>query len=229
MSLLEKMENNLQGEQDFLTGRLRIGSLNQFGKQHLAGWIAEFAKQYPHLNIELLLSDSKVDLMEQELDFSFQIEVPLEIDYCSVPLIQGKKIYCASPEYFKKFGIPDNPYSLADHHCLCLIRNRHTFSEWPFMENGKNTIVKVSPQLSSSSSEIVHQWVLAGQGIAYKLNWDIQADLSSGKIVECLTEFNPLHRNLYMVYRENNSTQLKYKYFIDFIKNKFLILRNSVL
>lgn len=97
------------------------------------------------------------------------------------------------------------------------------------MENGKNTIVKVSPQLSSSSSEIVHQWVLAGQGIAYKLNWDIQADLSSGKIVECLTEFNPLHRNLYMVYLENNSTQLKYKYFIDFIKNKFLILKNSVL
>ncbi len=105
--------------------------------------------------------------MEQELDFSFQIEVPLEIDYCSVPLIQGKKIYCASPEYFKKFGIPDNPYSLADHHCLCSDqKSADTFSEWPFMENGKNTIVKVSPQLSSSSSEIVHQWVLAGQGIA---------------------------------------------------------------
>lgn len=227
LSLLEKMENNLQGEQDFLTGRLRIGSLNQFGKQHLAGWITEFAEQYPHLKIELLLSDSKVDLMEQELDFSFQIEVPLEIDYFSVPLIQGKKIYCASPEYFHNFGIPDSPYSLTDHHCLCLIRNRHTFSEWPFMENGKNTVVKVSPQLASSSSEIVHQWVLAGKGIAYKLNWDIQADLSSGKIVECLADFNPLHKNLYMVYLENNYTQLKYKYFIDFIKNKFGILTNN--
>jgi len=97
------------------------------------------------------------------------------------------------------------------------------------MENGKNRVVKVSPQLASSSSEIVHQWVLAGNVIAYKLNWDIQGDLSSGKIVECLVDFNPLHKNLYMVYLENNSTQPKYKYFIDFIKNKFGILTNNAL
>ncbi len=59
-------------------------------------------------------------------------------------------------------------------------------------------------------------------GHCYKLNWDIQADpLSSGKIVECLTEFNPLHRNLYMVYRENNSTQLNTSISLILLKINF--------
>lgn len=221
VSLIEKMENNLQAEQEFLTGRLRIACLNQFGKQYLAGWIAEFNQLYPHLKIELLLSDSKVDLMEQELDFSFQIEVPLELDYCAIPLIEGKKIYCASPEYLDRFGIPLNPYDLRDHRCLCLIRNRHTFNDWPFWDNGKNLNIKVTPYLSSDSSEVVHNWVLNGLGIAYKLNWDIQKDIASGAIIECLETFNPLHKNLYLVYLANNQSQLKYIHFIDFIENKF--------
>jgi DNA-binding transcriptional LysR family regulator len=220
VSLIENMESNLQGQQDFLTGRLRIGSLNQFGKQRLAGWITEFAEQYPYLKIELLLSDSKVDLMEQELDFSFQIEIPLEADYMSVPVIQGKKIYCASPSYFQKYGKPANPQSLSDHQCLCLIRNRHTFNEWPFIDSGKNNIIKVTPYLASNSSEIIHKWALDGKGIAYKLNWDIKDDLDSGKLVECLEDFNPLHKSLYMVYLENNYTQPKIKYFADFIVKK---------
>jgi DNA-binding transcriptional LysR family regulator len=220
VSLIDKMENNLQAEQEFLTGRLRIACLNQFGKQYLAGWIAEFNQLYPHLKIELLLSDSKVDLIEQELDFSFQIEVPLELDYCAIPLIEGKKIYCASPEYLDRFGIPLNPYDLRDHRCLCLIRNRHTFNDWPFIDNGKNLNIKVPPYLSSDSSEIVHNWVLNGLGIAYKLNWDIEKDLASGVIIECLEAFNPLHKNLYLVYVTNNHPQLKHTYFIEFIKNK---------
>jgi DNA-binding transcriptional LysR family regulator len=220
VSLIEKMENNLQAEQEFLTGRLRIACLNQFGKQYLANWIAEFNQLYPHLKIELLLSDSKVDLIEQELDFSFQIEVPLELDYCAMPLIEGKKIYCASPEYLERFGNPLNPYELRDHRCLCLIRNRHTFNDWPFMDNGKNLNIKVTPYLSSDSSEIVHNWVLNGLGIAYKLNWDIQKDISSGAIIECLETFNPLHKNLYLVYLVNSQSQLKHSYFIEFIKNK---------
>ncbi|OUY06234.1 LysR family transcriptional regulator [Acinetobacter populi] len=221
--LIENMENTLQSEQDFLTGKLRIGSLNQFGKQHLAGWITEFAEQYPYLKIELLLSDSRVDLMEQELDFSFQIEVPLEADYFSLPIIRGQKIYCASPEYFQKFGKPENPHHLTDHQCLCLIRNRHTFNDWPFMDSGKNTVIKVTPHLTSNSSEIIHKWALDGMGIAYKLNWDIREDLASGTLIECLDKFNPLHKNLYMVYLRNNYTQPKFRYFIDFIMKKIKI------
>ncbi|GAA5012466.1 LysR family transcriptional regulator [Acinetobacter puyangensis] len=218
--LIENMENNLQSEQDFLTGKLRIGSLNQFGKQHLAGWIAEFSEQYPYLKIELLLSDSRVDLMEQELDFSFQIEVPLEADYFSLLIIRGQKIYCASPEYFQKFGKPENPHHLTDHQCLCLIRNRHTFNDWPFMDSGKNIVIKVTPHLISNSSEIIRKWALDGMGIAYKLNWDIREDLASGTLIECLDKFNPMHKNLYMVYLRNNYTQPKFRYFIDFIMKK---------
>ena len=81
--------------------------------------------------------------------------------------------------------------------------------------------IKATPYLSSNSSDVVHNWVLNGLGIAYKLNWDIQKDIASGAIIECLETFNPLHKNLYLVYLANNQSQLKYIHFIDFIENKF--------
>lgn len=162
-----------------------------------------------------------MDLIEEELDFSFQIEIPTASDLCAITLVQGKKIYCASPKYLQKFGMPQHPQEIVHHHCLCLIRNRHTFNEWTFQEANNVIHMKVLPQLASNSSEIVHQWVLNGLGIAYKLNWDIQADLSSGKIIECLAEFNPAHKNLYLVYQANKATQAKHQSFLNFIKEKF--------
>ncbi|MHA3049997.1 LysR family transcriptional regulator [Acinetobacter sp. ANC 4639] len=218
--LIENMENTLQSGQEVLNGILRIGSLIQFGKGHLAGWITEFSTQHPNLKIELILSDSKTDLLEQELDFSFQIEAPVGIEYGVMQVFQGKKIYCASPEYLQKYGIPSHPKDLIEHNCICLIRNRHTFNEWSFMDYDHEISIKVSPKLASDSSDIVRQWVLDGLGIAYKLNWDIHPDLVSGKIVECLEEFNPFKKSLYLVYLRDQAKYSKYLAFLNFIHEK---------
>lgn len=220
VQLIENMENSLQSEQEILSGDLRIGCLIQFGKRHLASWITEFAQQHPNLKIELILSDSRADLIEQELDFSFQIEVPAGIEYGVKPVFQGKKIYCASPGYLKKYGTPQHPKDLIEHNCICLIRNRHTFNEWTFMDANNEITMKVSPQLASDSSDIVRQWVLDGVGIAYKLNWDIQADLASGQILECLEDFNPFQKNLYLVYLADKAKRSKHLAFLNFIMQK---------
>lgn len=86
--------------------------------------------------------------------------------------------------------------------------------------------IKVSPKLASDSSDIVRQWVLDGLGIAYKLNWDIQNDLVSGKIVECLEEFNPFKKNLYLVYLRDQAKYAKYLAFLNFIHEKSLQLKH---
>jgi DNA-binding transcriptional LysR family regulator len=60
---------------------------------------------------------------------------------------------------------------------------------WIFQDQGKRFEVIVNGTLSTTSGEVVHDWVRAGTGISLKAAWDLQPELAAGKIVQCLSEF----------------------------------------
>jgi DNA-binding transcriptional LysR family regulator len=59
---------------------------------------------------------------------------------------------------------------------------------WLFQDHGKRFEVIVNGTLSTTSGEVVHDWVRAGKGIALKAAWDLQSELTAGTIVQCLSE-----------------------------------------
>ena len=60
---------------------------------------------------------------------------------------------------------------------------------WVFQKNGLRFEATVSGSLTTSSGEVMHDWVRAGMGIALKASWDLQPDLAAGTIVQCLEPY----------------------------------------
>ncbi len=56
-------------------------------------------------------------------------------------------------------------------------------------DQGKRFEVVVSGTLTTTSGEVVHDWVRAGKGIALKADWDLQPELREGSIVPCLGDY----------------------------------------
>lgn len=73
----------------------------------------------------------------------------------------------------------------------------------------------------STSSEVVFDWILQGQGIGIKGSWDIEDDLSSGRLVECLPEYACDPADLYLVYASKRHLPLRVRAFIDFLTERF--------
>jgi DNA-binding transcriptional LysR family regulator len=198
-------------------GHIRVGALLEIGRRRFAPLIAEFCKQYPRVSVELVLSDSQIDVVGEELDVGLLADQPTDGNLISRQLISSRRVVCASPEYIAKHGVPERPEDLQRHDCIRLIRGRHIFDRWTFLENNKPQEVRVQGTLLTNNAEVMHGWVLMGCGLALKALWDIGDELRDGRLVEVLAPFAYNEINLYAVYPTRTHLPPRVRVFIDFV------------
>jgi DNA-binding transcriptional LysR family regulator len=170
-------------------GMLRIGAPMELGRRLVAPLITEFRTKFPHVQVHFVLSDSGLDVIDDGLDVALRVGLPSDSSVIVKKILTAKRITCASPAYFKQHGIPSNPGDLLQHDCIRLVRGRRVMDAWVFQEQGKRFEVVVNGTLTTTSGEVVHDWVRAGSGIALKADWDLQAELRDGLIVPCLSDY----------------------------------------
>jgi DNA-binding transcriptional LysR family regulator len=198
-------------------GSLRVGAPMQIGRQLIAPLISRFADKYPGISIQLVLSDSGLEAVEDELDIAIRIGLPSEQDVVARKLLDGRRLVCAAPEYLRRHGAPEVPEDLLKHNCIRLVRDRHIFDRWIFEQDGQRRAVQVRGTLSTTSGEVVYGWALAGHGIAMKASWDIRADLRDGRLVECLAAYSCDTIALYVVFATRRHMPPRMRVFIDFM------------
>jgi DNA-binding transcriptional LysR family regulator len=197
-------------------GHIRVGAPLEIGRRRLAPLIAEFSKRYPQVSIELVLNDSYTDVVGDDLDVGLIIDQPTDGYVISRQLLSSRRVVCASPEYIAKHGVPETPEDLLQHDCIRLVRGRHVFDQWTFMENNKIREVQVRGTLQTNNSEVMHGWALMGRGIGLKALWDIEDELRDGRLVEVLAPFAHNVINLYAVYPSRTHLPPRVRVFIDF-------------
>ncbi|MEK9713334.1 MAG: LysR family transcriptional regulator, partial [Thalassolituus sp.] len=145
------------------TGTLRITAPVLFGSTVLSGLIAEFCDKHPQVTIDMVLSDQKLDLVQEGIDVAFRVGTLEDSSLIGRHLGDVRSILCASPDYLKAHGTPAHPDQLADHHLM-------TLSPWPSWqlcgpaEQTYNHHVKARIQVNDFAS--IYTLALSGAGIA---------------------------------------------------------------
>ncbi|MFZ6678783.1 LysR substrate-binding domain-containing protein [Undibacterium sp. Tian12W] len=85
-------------------GRLRINAPVSFGTYALTPVIARYLRQYPQVEIDLVLSDRYVDLVEEEFEAVFRIGRLSDSSFIARELAPFRLVACASPDYLKEKG-----------------------------------------------------------------------------------------------------------------------------
>ena len=196
-------------------GHIRVGAPLEIGRRRIAPLISAFTMQYPDVTVELVLSDSRMDVIGDDLDLAIHVDQPVDGDIITRLILASRRVVCASPDYIARCGRPETPADLLGHHCILLARGHRVYDRWPFIENGKPLEVRVRSTLSSSSSEVTHDWMLSGQGIGLKAHWDIEEDLTEGRLVELLAPFSDNEINLYLIYPTRSHLPKRVRVFID--------------
>lgn len=214
---IQEAEEEAARHIDHLTGRLRIGAMLQLGRMRLAPDIARFSEMHPDLQIEFVLSDAPMDIVEDDLDILFKIDVQPSSYVVARKMTTSRLVLCATPDYLNRRGRPQKPDDLLEHDCLCLKRGSHVHKRWGVVENGVARDVQVTPRLVCNSGEVLYNWIVGGYGIGQKFQWDIQEDLDSGRLEECLPEFEGEGITLYAVYPYRRYQPPKIGAFLDYI------------
>ena len=89
-----------------LKGLIRISAPVVFGRLHLLPTLGRLAANYPDLAIDLSLTDSAVDLIDEGIDLAIRIGRLTDSRLVARRLCANTRILVASPAYLLRHGSP---------------------------------------------------------------------------------------------------------------------------
>ncbi len=202
------------------TGQLIISAPAGFGRQHVAPLIPSFLAEHQQVQIKLSLNDRFVDLISDNIDVAIRIATLNDSSLVGVKLADNQRVVVASPSYLKRYGTPKKIADLTHHNCLAF-NNDGSQRGWTFLENGKKITVKVSGNMVCNDGEVLHDWALAGKGIAWRSMWEVGSEIASGKLVSLLDDYTAPDHDIYAIFPQRRHLPLRTRLFIDFLKHVY--------
>ncbi|CAI0750085.1 D-malate degradation protein R [Serratia liquefaciens] len=195
------------------SGLLRISAPVTFGNRVLTPILTEFLQRHPEVEAEVVLSDRKVDLIEEAYEAAFRIGPVADDGLVARALPDYRMTLAASPDYLAQHGEPTRPEQLSAHCCF-------GFSQWDgnhfwrLLGPPGEISVPVRPRLRMDSGEGVRRAALADFGIALHATLLLDEDIAAGRLVRVLPEYSPLPRPMHLVYLPERRQSAKLEAFI---------------
>ena len=207
------------------SGHLRITAPAGFGRRHVAPLVPRFRELHGEVTISLNLSDRVVDLGGEGLDCAVRVGDLPDSSLVSVRLADNRRLCVASPRYLRHHGTPLHPSDLARFDCLTLSSDASQTRGWAFRvpRNGATEVVHLKPggPLDCSDGQVLHDWCLAGYGIAWRSTWEVEAELAAGRLVAVLEDFAAPPNGIYAVFPQRKHLPLRLRLWIDFLKHHY--------
>ncbi|MEM9305409.1 MAG: LysR family transcriptional regulator [Pseudomonadota bacterium] len=171
----------VQGEQRRPTGRIRLSCAVGFASRRLTRSLAEFARSYPDVELDIDYSTRQVDLIEEGFDLAVRFGKLSDSNIVARRLSERPMRLVASPEYLADHGRPQTPEELSDHRCLVALNN-----QWTFRRNGRSLRVPVSGTWRCNNADALINASVAGLGIAYLAYDLVESFVREGTLVSLL-------------------------------------------
>ncbi|MFS2136920.1 LysR family transcriptional regulator [Duganella sp. Dugasp56] len=217
---LEEAETAVAERSAHATGHLMISAPAGFGRQHVAPLIPSFLSEHRDVSVTLNMSDRVVDIVGEGIDVAIRIASLSDSNLVSVKLADNERVVVAAPSYLKRHGEPKTLADLAKHNCLA-ISSEGSQRGWTFRENGKNLVLKVNGNMASNDGQVLHDWALAGKGLAWRSMWEVGNEIEAGKLQTVLNEHSAPGNDIYAVFAQRRHLPLRIRAFVDFLRHTY--------
>ena len=208
------------------SGHLRITAPAGFGRRHVAPLVPRFRELHNDVTISLNLSDRVVDLAGEGFDCAVRVGDFPDSSLVSVRLADNRRMCVTTPGYLKHHGAPQHPNDLLKFACLTLSSDASQTRGWAFLlpeDNGPGELAHFKPAgpLDCSDGQVLHDWCLAGYGIAWRSTWEVEEEITDRRLVEVLGPFAAPPNGIYAVFPQRKHLPLRVRLWIDFLKHHY--------
>lgn len=171
-------------------GKLRINTNLPFGHHFLLPLVPEFLARYPQVTLDLVLTDTVVDLVADRTDVAIRAGPLRSSSLVARKLGETRMAVVAAPDYLARRGTPRTPQDLAGHNCLTFGYAR-AIEDWPFVEAGRTHAFMPRGNTQAGDGLALRQLAVLGVGIARVSLFHAAADIAAGRLVPILEKYNP--------------------------------------
>jgi len=209
---LEEAERAMTNLQLVPKGQLRLTAPVTFGEKTIAPLVNDFVLRYPELEVQLNLTNQKLDLVGESYDLAVRLG-KLEDSSMMARRLSSRALYvCASPEYLSTYGFPHSLSELEQHNCL-----QGNLDYWRFQERGKLRNIRIKGNIKCDSGWALLDAALKGIGIVQLPDYYVQPSLASGKLISLLEHWQEADDGIWAIYPQNRHLSPKVRMLLDYL------------
>jgi DNA-binding transcriptional LysR family regulator len=216
----DELVDQMREHRGAIAGQLKIHALPGFVLGHLAAYLRDFQEQYPEIVLDLFVNDAVVDPIKAGVDCSLQIFHPSSEDLIARKLFPVRRVFCASPAYLERNGMPKNPRDLHVHR-MGLYSGYPTRDRWIFHQGEEKIVIDLKPSLRSNSVHLLEEYALEHAGIVCIPTLVASAPVLRGDFRLVLPDWQLSSFWLSIVYPRTHRGGAKLKLFVESLLAKF--------
>lgn len=218
---LERVETEVAGAKDTPKGLLRVSCPLDFGARYVSLWANELQQTYQKLSIEMLLSDSFVDLTQDNIDVAIRIGQLQDSTLKSRHLGDMNMCVVGHPDYVEAHA-PNHSRDELDKCDFIRYQWLATPDVFSITKDNKTMQIPLKGRLSVNNVGAIAKLVHAGAGLHYGPRWLFGPDIDNGSLVELFDDWDKPVYPVHALYRYTRTGYLpaKVRTFIDTLVDK---------
>lgn len=229
LSELETAEASLEQTGRDPRGRLRVSAPSLLGQRYVAPILSRMAHHYPKLDLQLWLTDQRVDLLAESFDLAVRIG-PLPDSSSLAARKLGTQVFriYASPAYLQQHGVPQTPDEFAEHEAIAYAGSGPD-SPWEMQDdNGALHSLPVNRKFRFNDMLAICDAAVAGFGLARLPSW-LAAPYVTQQTLLCLPVHTPVAADVHAVWPATRFLPMKTRVAIDaLVAELAVVLKQAV-
>lgn len=191
----------ITGLRDTPAGRVRL-LMPRFGVESVfAPKLAQFAREYPDILLDVTTDDSRMDIVAGGFDAGIHLGEYIAKDMIAVRVsADHQPVIVGSPAYFKSHPRPRSPRDLVRHRCINFRHGSAGVYRWEFEKGRKSLSVAVTGPLIVDDVVLVLRAALDGVGLVYLARHQVESYLENGALIRVLESWCQPYPGFFLYY-----------------------------
>lgn len=200
-------------------GHLNLASPLLFGQQLLIPIVLDYLHDYPEVQVFAHYMDRFPNLHEEGVDVAMLAGELADSSLFALRVGTIRRIVCASPAYLAAQGTPQHPEELRSHQVVHSSADAR-LPEWRFREVDTTLSVALRPRLSCATNQAAISAACLHAGLTRCMSYQVHEQITQGRLVRVLQEFEPAAVPVHLVYREGRKAAARVRSFVDFASQR---------
>lgn len=194
-------------------GLIKITAPVYYGEYHLAPLLNQFLVEYPEVELDLQLTNNRLDLIQGSFDLAVRLGQLESSSLIARRLSSRTQHIVATPAYIEKHGLPKTPAELVNHQCLL-----GSVDGWRILnEQGKPFLFRPQGRLRCNSGPTLLDAALRSLGLAQLPDYYVNQAITEGKLNMILEDYRMPDDGIWAVYPQNRHLSAKVRHLVEFL------------
>lgn len=217
---MEEAEQLFRHSPQELSGHLRVDLPSRIGRLIVAPALPQFLQAHPGIDIELGMSDRRIDLVEDAVDCALRVGPLANSSLVARGLGELPLINVASAGYLQRHGTPTLPSQLLDHWAVKYASpGSGRIEPWEWRENGTSHQLHPPGRITVNNAEAYIACCIAGLGLIQIPAYDVHQELANGSLCEVMPGHRAAPLPMTLLYPHRRQSPQRLQVFMEWLRS----------